>query len=233
MISANEKQKKHAGEYRMVNKVALAGLTALSLVTMAAEADAQQYRWPRWYLGLTGSMGFVSDADVSGAVNGTASFDGPGWGAAASIGYLAPLDGAFFRNMRFEFETAYRDNPVDKIAGVVGQGRYKSTSYMVNAFYDYDLDRKWITYFGAGLGMAQVELGRNTVLGNTSGKDTNIAWQGLLGLGYRPDSMPLTEWTFGYRYFGVSGPEYSTPTGKVEMDAYNSHNLEAGVKFRF
>ena len=107
---------------------------------------------------------------------------------------------------------------------------------MANGIMVFDDSWGFKPYVGAGIGFTQHDASRDeyrvTVNGTTltvessSADDTVIAYQAMLGVAY-----PLSEKAearFGYRYFA---------TGEADLDGtkadYASHNIEAGILFRF
>jgi opacity protein-like surface antigen len=208
----------------------IAALTAATLFTTTANAD--QERWPRWYVGLSGGVTFLGDTDLSGGTTGNLDYDMGGIGTL-SLGYMPPLTMQPLSNMRIEAELGYHYNQTDSLvlAGTptATDGYIRAISYMGNLYYDLRNMSRWTPYFGAGAGGAQLTLSRGSNVGNTDTTDTVFAWQLMAGLGYSPVTMPMTEWTLGYRYFVAQSPEF----GDIELDDYTAHNVEIGGKFRF
>ena len=105
-------------------------------------------------------------------------------------------------------------------------------SYMVNAYYDFNTSYTGLRpYIGGGLGLAQVEVD-STTINATDNEDSVLSYQAMLGIAYAPQTLPQTEWNLGYRYFGVSDPEFSNVGGNIDAE-YDSHGIELGMKFRF
>lgn len=213
----------------MKSKLFCLSLATCALTASSALAAPQPERFPRWYLGLTGGLQFLQDSDLS---NGTLEYNS-GYEALGSIGYMPNWSSPILNNTRLEFEIGYRSAELDKatISGVsVNAGREAIVwSYMANAYYDFRNSSRWTPYVGVGGGGAQVFLSKSSGLGNTEDKDTSFAYQLMAGVSYAPTSIPLTEWSIGYRYFGVDGADF----GNIQLDDLNSHNVEVGAKFRF
>ncbi len=210
--------------------------TSLFALALSSVAHADQ-AWPRWYIGLSGGVTYLDDSDVSGTATGEQGFD-MGGVAAVSLGYQMPFGMQPFSNMRMELEAAYHENTLDAttLSGVstASPGRLRVASYMVNAFYDFRNNSQMTPYVGAGVGIATATLSHNSGLGNTSDdEDNTMAYQFMAGLSYAPTSMPNTEWGFGYRYFVVDSPEYTTTGGKVKLDDVTAHTAEVGARFKF
>ncbi|MFO1242970.1 MAG: porin family protein [Rickettsiales bacterium] len=211
---------------------------AFALMVMAAPiaAEAQQ-RFPKWYVGLQGSMNFVDDGDVdtSNALIGNTDIEyDNGYGVGIALGYMPAGTGSLLDNMRFELEYGYRKSDVDSVDGITGDGNIHSNTGMLNAYYDFNTGTQWLPYVGAGLGWSQVEL--KTGRGAVNDDDSVFAWNLMAGVGYAPTSIPNTVWTIGYRYFATEDPDFSiTPAfggGRAETD-YDVHNIEAGVRMMF
>lgn len=211
-------------------------LATVSAITLIASTASAEERWPRWYVGLAGSVNFVEDSDLSGAINGDLGYD-VGGGANVSLGYMPHFGDPVLDNLRFEVEAGVRFAQLDTFsnAGVNSGARdnLRMFTYMANGYYDFRSDTQWTPYLGLGIGQAKVSLDNNSGLGNTDEDDTVLAYQGMLGMMYAPSSMPHTEWGFGYRYFRADSPEFSTATGRLSFDDVASHNVEVNAKFRF
>lgn len=189
-------------------------------------------RWPRWYVGGTVGMQFLSDSDLGGSQTGTVEFDN-GYTFSGSIGYRPYFGVAVLDDMRVEFEAGYREAGLDSRGNTPLTGDLRVTSYMGNLFYDIPTGSRFTPYIGAGAGAARVSLPRTSGLGNTDSKDSTFAYQGLLGVSYAPTSIPLTEWTLGYRYFRLQDPQFQTLAGNVKLKDVDSHNVELGARFLF
>lgn len=167
---------------------------------------------------------------------------GPGF--VAALGYDAG------GGLRGEIELGYRSSSWDKYENLnltyqgdsvlsgdaeIG-GDLTTLSLMVNGIMMFDADWGVKPYVGVGFGFAQHDAstdattltdGTNTLeVASSSSDDTVFAYQMMLGVTY-----PLSkqaEARIGYRYFA---------TGEADLDGtkadYNSHNVEAGLLFRF
>lgn len=207
-------------------------LLALVAVNASAAPRQQDERWPRWYVGLSGNLAYMDDADVD---PGRELELDSGWGISGSIGYLPPLAAPFDR-LRFELEIAYRENDTDslKVGGTTlsSDGDYSSTSYMANAYYDVATASRWTPYVGAGVGFSSVKLDSRSASLVVDDRDHVFAYQGMLGVAYSPETMPMVDWLLGYRYFATEDPKFTGSTGGIESE-YSTHNLEFGAHFRF
>lgn len=205
----------------------LFALLATAGYAMSASASTMDERWPRWYIGVSGSLAMQSDGDVSAPGSGSFDFDS-GYGFGAALGYMPASEGPM-GNMRFEAEFLHQDSGIDTFtpsggASAASSGNIVSNAYMLNAFYDFPVNSVLTPYVGAGIGTANVTLDN----AGTDEDDQAFAYQFLVGVGYTPSTIPMTQFSLGYRYFATSKPSYTI--GDVENSV---QNLEAGVKLRF
>lgn len=218
--------------------------TALLAVTLFATQAEAERRWPNWYAGLHGSMVFINGHSVRGNPLADDIEQDNGFGYGASLGYRPAVDGGYWRNLRAELEWHQQNADIDKIknpagASLNGVGDIRVDSVMFNLFFDAtfrdDGLRQALTpYFGGGVGWAQVQLDDTaTTLGNSASKDDVLAMQLMAGVSYAPEFLPHTEWTLGYRYFTTADAEFAYTGGGTFKTEYDSHNLEAGVRFLF
>lgn len=219
---------------------ATALLSSTFLLSSTAQAEP---RWPNWYVGLHGSLSFVTDSSVRGGVVDEAGYDS-GFGYGASLGYRPAVDGGHWRNLRAEVEWHHQESDIDKVkspggASLNGVGEVSVDAYMMNLFFDAtfrddDVRQSLVPYFGGGIGLAQFDLKDTTgALGNRADEDNQLALQLMAGVSYAPEFMPFTEWTLGYRYFTTGDAEFSTVTGGTTKIEYDSHNVELGARFLF
>jgi opacity protein-like surface antigen len=121
------------------------------------------------------------------------------------------------------------------VAGLVdaGQGQLETSSVMINAFYDFDLDNAFTPYIGIGIGNANSDVvyaPSNTPVLN--GRENGFAWQVIGGVSYElTDTLDLFA---NYRYF--SAEDFSVrssllpATFKLEN---NAQSLDVGIRFSF
>lgn len=221
-----------------MNKFSAAVLSASFMALASTAADAQS-RWPSWYVGLHGSLTFVGDENLDGNPNVSSFNQDNGVGYGVSIGYRPRIETGEWSNMRIELEWHHQSSDVNKLAitggTTKGAGSVRANSGMLNVFYDAATSMpEWRPYVGVGLGFSKVKLQNSTAdFGASSDQDTVFAWNAMVGLGYIPESLPFTELNIGYRYFSTANAEFDlTGGGSFEME-YDSHNIEAGMKFLF
>lgn len=199
--------------------------------------------WPNWYVGLHGSLVFIDEVNVGGNPTLNNFEQDTGWGLGGSIGYRPAADGGNWRNLRLELEWHHQRADVDKVKTFGGSfnatgGDVRVDALMMNLFFDATfrdpgLKSTFTPYFGGGAGLATVKLDDTFDLGNTAEKDDVFAFQLMTGVTYAPELIPYTEWSLGYRYFNTTDASFAyVGGGKMEVD-YDSHNLEAGVRFLF
>jgi len=217
----------------MKKSTILAGLTALTTLAAFSAAHAEEERWPRWYIGLTGGYTYMGDEDISGGGSATKLSPSDGFDVGGAIGYLPSSSMPLLNALRFEAEVTYHQDDVHSIhlsngRTIAGNGSYDSTAYMANVFYDFQTGSAWSPYIGAGIGIASMHLPTNSGANNSSAGDNEFAYQGLVGIGYTPETIPNTQWTVGYRYLATSDAKF----GGTDIE-YSTNSLEAGGKFRF
>lgn len=218
-------------------KTALFVIAALASFAAPAQADgANGERWPRWYVGLAGGVSFLTDADVRGVSTGKLRYN-EGLIGTASLGYRPFFGIRYLDDLRFELEGGYHANGLESatLGGVVTPARHRlhSWSTLGNVFYDVRNGSKFTPYVGAGAGWAFSTLRTGSGLGNTSERDNGFAYQFLAGLSYAPASIPLTEWSLGYRYFMLNDMELNATGGGLKLQDNASHSVEIGGRFRF
>ncbi len=201
-------------------------IAVISFIALSAASAQAEQRWPNWYLGLSGSLSWLPDADIDGpGINAEVAYN-TGWGAGASIGYMPNADIPFFNRMRYELEVYYRSADIDRCQGVAATGfdNVNSITYMANAIYDFDTGTQFVPYLGAGVGMSNVEFG--------SDEDMVFSYQFITGIGYEPTLIPNTVWSIGYRYFGTEDANISAAPVRFKLE-HNAHNVEAGLRMKF
>lgn len=210
-----------------LNKKILA-LAAVAITTFAgmSAAHAQSSRmYFAGYMGLNtfSGMEFSESAAPAGGdleYSNTTSF-------AGALGLrLSPA-------MRLEGEVSYRNADVSSMSLDDGNiydsgGNLRTYLFMLNAYYDFDLQWNKITPFvSAGVGLAYHDGEIHDASGlasNATGSDVGLAYQVGGGLKYRwDDNLALTG---GYRYLGGSDIEFDN----YNFD-YSSHEIRFGLEY--
>lgn len=199
---------------------------ALAPSTVKAEWRDSLYLWVGGSYLLPAESSLALGGDEGRTINGDLKLDS-GFGFSLAIGAGDDV------GLRGELELGYRkvdwdeiDFDVERADLLYGEieGDFTTLSLMANGIYAFEGADRMRPYFGIGLGLA-----RHTADGigeDDTTDDTVFAWQGMLGVGF-----PLSEATearIGYRYF-------ATAEGDFDGDeaGYDSHGIEAGIRFRF
>ncbi len=199
-------------------------LLGLALAAPAHPAKAQDGE-PGFYASLSGMYVVPRDIEIAvGAGSVDFSFDN-GMGILGALGYR------FGTGLRAEFEIGYRQTDFDELGPIKLDGEFDTLSFMLNGVVDFDIGTAVRPYVGGGFGAVRqkadleavsVEVGGQTRRVETpvSESETDIAYQGMIGIGY-----PLSDRAdihLGYRFFAI-----------LEDESYGAHNFEAGVRYRF
>jgi len=141
-------------------------------------------------------------------------------------------------NFMAEVEIARRSSDIKKqsLLGVSlpnSSGNTSSTAFMVNGYYETPTDSMFRPYVGLGMGIADVTLEEHKTGATTLVNDGQnvFAYQGMGGLAFNvSDNFTI----FGeYRYFATHPVQVTTATNTTHEAAYETHNILAGVKYRF
>ena len=215
------------------NPFILAGLFVCSLSVSAFAGD------PGFYAGV--NAGLIVPSDVKLSSPGV-SFD-VSRKVGYSIGGAAGYD--FGTNVRAEAEISYKANDTSELKNGNNVTGYNSTisalNFMANAFYDiHELHSYGVMpYAGGGVGVARLSNsngvlvgGRDsgTLAGGTS-SDTVFAYQAGAGVAYEVSSKVTMD--VGYRYFGTTDAKFNDNASGVVTMKYDSHNILAGLRYRF
>ena len=136
-------------------------------------------------------------------------------------GFVGTTIGSF----RLEGELAYRQNDIDKFAGVPIGGEMTSTALMANAYYDFGDGTGFTPYLGLGLGVVNV-----TFDGPVSNDATTVAIQLMAG-----GAFPLsdrTAMTVDLRTFNAT-PVFTDAFGASSEQRYHIFSLMVGVRTSF
>lgn len=216
-----------------------AGWALAVLCTMPAQA-AEKPTGPY----VSGHIGIAmpSDTSVTFPATPNVSLDidyDTGLALDLALGYK-------FGPARLEGEIGYQKNDFDDVtvnvagvgsaslkgAGVPFSGDMKSTSFLVNGYYDFATGSALTPYLSAGLGFARAKVGMDlpSVGYIFSDSDTVFAYQFGAGVEYAISETVSLD--LRYRYFATSDPSFDAEG--VTMDAeFASHNLMLGAKVKF
>jgi opacity protein-like surface antigen len=212
-------------------RIALSLVTALSLAAGPARGQMASF-FNGSYLALSGGVVGLEDSqlDYGGALsNGNVRFDA-GWAVSGAAGWRV------LRFYRLEFEISHRENDVTDIdPGFASDGSMKSTTYMVNGYFDIPIHpyEGVVPYIGAGIGRAQftqdLQVDGATLAHSNSHA---FAYQAIGGLEFPviPRRMSIT---FEYRYLATTRPLFQDQGGFFYHSDYDSHTFLAGLRWGF
>lgn len=184
------------------------------------------------YFSIQGIFTDVSDLDVTGVADADSD---SGFGIGAALGWVPPQSGSTYR-ATVELEVSFRNNDVDARRNS-RSGEIESLAGMVNGLVYFNPDARLRPYFGAGIGVANVEL---DISGVADGDDSVLAYQFIVGGSYGfyrgtelLGRVPFNAEFFAeYRFFATDDPELETSGGKTRIN-YEVNNLLVGLRFRF
>ncbi|HEX4583857.1 MAG TPA: outer membrane beta-barrel protein [Burkholderiaceae bacterium] len=212
-------------------EIALSLASALLLAAGPARGQAGSF-FNGSYVALSGGVVGLEDSqlDYGGALsNGNVRFDA-GWAVSGAAGWRV------LRFYRVEVEISHRENDVTDIdPGFAPDGSMKSTTYMVNGYFDIPI-RPYegvVPYIGAGVGRAQFTQDLQVDGGTLSHTNAHaFAYQAIGGLELPiiPRRMSVT---FEYRYLATTRPLFQDQGGFFYHADYDSHTFLAGLRWGF
>lgn len=217
--------------------IAAGALMALfAMPALAAEKNTGPY--------MSGHLGIAMPSDTTATfpADPTLSMEieyDPGLALDLALGYK-------FGPARLEGEIGYQKNDFDDVtvsvagvgsvsmgsAGLPFSGDVKTTSFLVNGYYDFTNESAFTSYLTAGLGFAKVKASFDIPsAGYTfSDSDTVFAWQ--IGAGVEYAINQTVSLDVRYRYFATSDPSFDTGGDTIDAE-FASHNLMLGAKVKF
>lgn len=216
-------------------KVFLPLTTALLVFLTAGVLRADPGKGSTWatgfYFSVTPSFVFPFSVDTT-SPGLTPARTGVKWGVGIGGGL-----GYRFHDFRVEGEVLYGRNEVKDIRFTGGGGEmtgyYDWWGGTINFFYDIPTGIRLRPYVGAGLGAVLFTAHDVTLAGfpPTTGESTLFIYQFMAGASYTlSDAWRLV---LGYRFMGMSGPEFETGGMPLYGDPLRTHALQAGVQFYF
>ncbi len=184
------------------------------------------------YVSGSGGLTILQDARSTDIFNDDiVDFDN-GWNAGGAIGY----DFGVFRT---EFEVAYRINNLDTVKveniDLPFSGSFSSTSFLVNGLFDIENKSSFTPYFGVGIGLAKINYNntKNEITNIISVNDstTEFAYKLTAGSAYKISEN--IDMTFDYAFLGTTEPGFDTVDGFKFKSEYDSHNINAGIRYTF
>jgi outer membrane protein OmpA-like peptidoglycan-associated protein/outer membrane protein W len=209
----------------------LRGTTAA--LAVAAAAFSAPAHAEGFYIGLNGGWNWAQNQKVDNSTLGIAGATGTykakhddGYAINGAVGY------AWNNNFRTELEIGYKENEYKTAMGVGAMnGKAQVWSAMANVYYDIPVDFALKPYIGAGIGIANWDAkgGVSTSPIRFNDDTTDVAWQGIAGVGYNINP----NWTLNieYRYFETPIGSSSGPKG-IRND-YSSQMALIGLRYNF
>jgi len=198
------------------------GLTTGVLVLLIAAQSWAQGHPQNLY--ASGNIGFGIRPDASATNFPVDIQNDPAFVINGAIGVeLNPM-------IRVEGEIGYHLNTAD-ISSFSNEFTFSMVSFMANGYFDIPTNSPLRPYVGAGLGFGLANAEEDVGFSTSSDSDMVGAFQLMAGLGF--DLNPQVTFTFGYRYFTTTDPDFFVAfAGPFEMD-YSSHDFLFGARFRF
>jgi len=148
-----------------------------------------------------------------------------------ALAFEAALGFRLTRQFRLETEVGYSKTDLDTVTTAAGEfnmaGEVETYSFLLNGYYDFDLDWPVTPYIGGGLGFALHDGEVDDVAGITadeSGDDMTFIYNVAGGLKYRV-SEDLA-FTGGYRYLGSTDITFD----QTSFD-YSAHEFRIGLEY--
>ena len=193
-------------------------MTASAIAVVAAFAMPAHAECDGWYAALRGGM---VKHDVDGDANNqnfddTIKLDDDLLMISGAIGYR-------YQHWRGEFEYVWRDYVEGSDDSYTE--KFKTYSYMLNAYYDFLPYNWWTPYVGAGIGLTQLKY---MGVDNTSGMDSvkydpmKFTWSVGAGLSLKVTNRFNVD--AGYRYYDM---------GRIKSSDVTAQEIYAGVRYVF
>ncbi|KCZ98951.1 OmpA family protein, partial [Hyphomonas polymorpha PS728] len=202
--------------------------------------------------------GWYSRADIQYSFDGTvdhdptAAFNGSMVGDSSvseNLGLSVGLGYGFANGLRLEGVLGQRGGDLDVPNGINGTltgataapaGYASVTDLMVNGLYDFNKGGSIQPYIGLGVGGARVDakasnrtFAAGAAANGFSDKASGIAYQGLLGVGFKLSERLTMD--VGYKYFTVEDLNFdgkAGTAGSYDVD-YQDHTATLGVRYSF
>ena len=129
-------------------------------------------------------------------------------------------------------------NPPPALAQDAMSSSLRTTTLMVNAYYDLGKFGRFVPYVGAGIGAAYHELdniafatGATTQINGNN--DLAFAWSLMAGVGIQLTDRAILD--VGYRYIdtGSISSESSGTGSRVTLDDLTAHEIKVGLRYHF
>ena len=216
------------------NPFILAGLFVCSLSVSAFAGD------PGFYAGVNAGLIVPSDVKMSSPAFSVDVSRKVGYAIGGAAGY------DFGTNVRAEAEISYKANDTSELKNGNNVTAYNSTitalNFMANAYYDIHALHSFgvMPYAGGGVGVTRLSNSNGVLAGSRDGvvlaggtesNDTVFAYQVGAGVAYDVSSKVTMD--VGYRYFGTSDAKFNDNASGIVTMKYDSHNILAGLRYKF
>lgn len=217
---------KKLSHYKTLRRAALAATVFSALCAASAPASAQSSRlYFAGYMGLNANFESSFSDSRTNRSGDLKSSNAPSFAGALGL--------RVNRQVRVEGEISYRNTDFSHIQFNGGNeynlgGNLKTWLFMVNGYYDFDLQWDKITpYVSGGLGLAYHDgavADGSPAHSDSVGSDIGFAWQVGTGLKYRQSDH--LAFTGGYRYIGGS----NVSLGTYDLN-YSAHEFRLGLEY--
>ncbi len=205
-----------------MNNVVVAGVAmALMMAGNAVAADGKPYA------GIAAGVAILDDSTLSDNSGSVELSYNTGYVVSGVVGY------EFGNGLRLEGELNYRQADTDKASAGGASASINSDVWsigmMANAYYDFKNSSSITPYIGGGIGFANVNVGDGSIGGVQvweEDDDTVFAYQLAVGTGFDVTKQLTVD--LGYRYYATQDPSF----GLADAE-YSSHNVMAGLRYRF
>lgn len=204
------------------------GLAVVALAAWGAQAQERFAMPQEGYLSLQGAYVMPRDRSLDNGLG--LEFD-DGLAARVALGSRMGL-------FRGEIEGGLSRASIDSLnfgLSTGASGRMDTWTAMANLYLDIDTPFAVRPYVGAGIGVAHHRArGIGPALGfaRINDSDTVLGYQAMAGVSL--ELTPNFDLVAGYRFVQTERPRFSFDDGSsARLDRPRSHNVEAGVRFRF
>lgn len=206
----------------------VSAIALLAALAISSTVQAQDITQPKGlYIGAGIGASIPSEAKITGpGVSTEAELD-------AFVAAMATLGYSYSNNLRSEIELAYRQNDVAKVGTSTGSGDYTTINPMLNLYYDFPGMGRFTPYLGAGVGLANLDLGSVSPVDGSRLDDSDwvYAYQGIAGIGYQlTNNVGLFA---DYRYLDTSEGNFKTAAGRELGTDYTEQRVMVGLRWFF
>lgn len=165
------------------------------------------------------------------------------FGVALAFGY--DFNATFDMPIRTEFEwNMHSQSEKEETYAITGIGNTKVTNNIgiqtlfINAYFDFHNASQFTPYFGAGIGVAFVDVEATLNENHTIEEKTttNVAWNVGLGVAYAFTSSLSLDLNYRYAQFGkgkTTNSTYSTINVHAKTDTIDAHQAMLALRYTF